>query len=189
LRFSLDDIMREIRGPSVRIVHRLDKETSGVIIMAKNHQTAVNISRALHNRVAEKTYLAVLSPIPKDDSGMIETRNMKVRGLIMNKYEAHREDFSDGKVAITRYKIIGLDTDRNIALVSFDPKTGRTHQLRIHAAHILSPIVGDKRYGGDMELSKKLQLFSYRMKIPSLNIDIMAQSLPSYFLLSNLSDI
>jgi len=123
------------------IVHRLDRGTSGVMICAKNKQTLAYLQRQFTNRKAQKTYLAVVKGVPPQNHAIIEMpieRNPK-------KPQTFRVG-SNGKSSITEFKLI--NTNNKFSLLELTPKTGRTHQLRVHLSHIGIPIAGDTLYGG-----------------------------------------
>jgi 23S rRNA pseudouridine1911/1915/1917 synthase len=122
------------------IIHRLDRDTSGVILLAKNDEAATYVQRQFSQRTVKKTYIAVTVGIPKEPSAVIDApiaRNPKAPSTF-------RVD-PKGKSAMTRYEV--LATDKAHALVRLNPKTGRTHQLRVHLAYINAPILGDRVYG------------------------------------------
>lgn len=122
------------------IVHRLDRDTSGVIIGARNNETANLLKKQFAKRLTKKTYIAITTGIPKLEKARIDlpiARNPKKPATF--------KVSSNGKVAITDYKV--LKTNENYALIELMPKTGRTHQLRVHLNYINCPILGDKIYG------------------------------------------
>ena len=122
------------------IVHRLDRDTSGVIIGARNNETANLLKKQFAKRLTKKTYIAITTGIPKLEKAKIDlpiARNPKKPATF--------KVSSNGKVAITDYKV--LKTNENYALIELMPKTGRTHQLRVHLNYINCPILGDKVYG------------------------------------------
>jgi len=123
------------------IVHRLDRDTSGVMVVAKNDLAHTSLSRQFKDRVVEKTYLAIVKGSPRDDEGVID--------LPLARHPVNRVKMtvlSDGREAITYYKV--LRRYKDIAtLLLVNPKTGRTHQIRVHMKHIGHPILGDKVYG------------------------------------------
>lgn len=123
------------------IVHRLDRATSGILIAAKNPEAARLLTRQFASRKAKKTYFALVDKAPKLPAARIDlpiARNPKLPSQF-------RID-AKGKSAITDYKTLDVFTD-NSALLELKPLTGRTHQLRVHLAHISAPIVGDAVYG------------------------------------------
>ena len=124
------------------VVHRLDRETSGVMVFARTQRAYLALRREFetHGRVG-KTYLAVLHGAPKPQTGTLET-------LIGRKpFDAKRMAVveRDGKTAITHWTV--LSKQNSLALVEFRIETGRTHQIRVHAAHLGHPIAGDGLYG------------------------------------------
>lgn len=122
------------------IVHRIDKNTSGLLVVAKNDDAHLKLAKQLENKTCKRIYVALLEGVLKTDSGRIETfieRNPKDRTKMAV--------VTDGRIAITDYKV--LKRFENYTLCEFSLKTGRTHQIRVHAKHIGHPIVGDKEYG------------------------------------------
>lgn len=122
------------------IIHRLDRDTSGVMIGAKNPETAKLLIKQFQDRRAKKTYMAVLDGTPKEPKANIDLpigRNPKVPSTF-------RVD-AGGKSAQTYYEVI--DANDKLSLVRLKPTTGRTHQLRVHMAYLGTPIRGDIVYG------------------------------------------
>lgn len=123
------------------LMHRLDRDTSGCLLLARTGAATRALARLIEARRLEKTYLALLETCPEDSEGTITAPLAK----ISSKADGWRMviDVKNGKTAITDWKIV----DPAIALVSFCPKTGRTHQIRVHASCIGGAIVGDPIYG------------------------------------------
>ena len=136
------------------IVHRLDKETSGLMIIAKNDNAHINLSSQFSKRIIEKTYIALVANNIIDKSGEISNfigRDKKNRKKIS-------ENTSSPRSAITHWKKVkGYN---NFTLVEVYPKTGRTHQIRVHMTSLGCPIIGDKLY-----FNKKSVQFSKNLKI------------------------
>jgi len=133
--------LRDSQPLSVRpgIVHRLDKDTSGIIIAAYNDETHSFLAQQFKQRVTRKIYAAVIHGVPKDREGRIETN--------ISRDPRNRMKFTvaaNGKTAVTFYKVI--KSRNNYSLVLLKPKTGRTHQLRVHMRHIGHPVLGDPLY-------------------------------------------
>jgi 23S rRNA pseudouridine1911/1915/1917 synthase len=124
------------------IVHRLDKDTSGLLVVAKNDDIHSALSTQFADKTAGRIYNALVWQVPKEGSGVIETN--------FDRHPRDRKKMAvrqNGKVAITRYKIqkeYGFCT-----LVELQLGTGRTHQIRVHMSHMGHPVVGDDTYGGD----------------------------------------
>lgn len=147
---SLQEILSAKRGIPVYSCHRLDMDTSGLIVFAKSIEAQTNLERQFETRKVEKSYTARLKagekPFEGPDKGTIDLP------LITDWYDRPRQmvDFEHGKRAVTEYEIIRRRADGSIE-VRFVPHTGRTHQLRVHAAHpkgLGHPIIGDRLYGG-----------------------------------------
>lgn len=126
------------------IVHRLDRDTSGVLVGARNPETATLLQKQFADRTTKKTYLAVVAGIPKESTALIDLPI----GRNPTEPSTFRVD-AKGKAATTRYHIIA-HTD-STSLVELQPLTGRTHQLRVHMAYLNTPIYGDRVYGKPAE--------------------------------------
>lgn len=134
-------------GNRPRLVHRLDRDTSGVLLTARTKPAAGFLGKALMAKRFRKTYLAIVAPgAPHPKGGVIDAplrREMQGREAYMRICAA---DHPDAEAALTRYRT--LASGPGGALVELSPETGRMHQLRVHLASIGRPIVGDVRYGG-----------------------------------------
>ena len=128
--------------PGSRIVHRLDRDTSGVIVLARDAQTHRELSRQFHDRETEKTYFAVVAGPVLGEEGLIDAPLRKD----MERPLRHLVDPIQGKSAQTRWYVEARGTDPERTLLKFEPHTGRTHQLRIHACELGHPILGDDLY-------------------------------------------
>ena len=156
-----------------RLVHRLDKDTSGVMLLARHSAAAAELQRAFVAKVIHKKYLALVVGVPNPYTGEIESNLDKVaKGE--DSREMVRSVDEDGKRAITHYRTLE-HLAKKMALVELEPITGRTHQLRVHMAEMKCPIVGDGKYGGGaahvkggVELSGKLHLQAWRIELPAM---------------------
>jgi 23S rRNA pseudouridine1911/1915/1917 synthase len=151
------------------IVHRLDRATSGVMICAKNEETLKFLQKQFSDRKVEKTYVAVIKGTLSPEEAIIDApiaRNAK-------EPKKFRVDMQ-GKSAQTHYKV--LETNNGYSLVELRPKTGRTHQLRIHLLHVGHPIVGDELYGG--EKSSRLLLHAKELGIHTSPNEVKTFSAP-----------
>lgn len=128
-----------------RLVHRIDRDTSGILVMARSAEVARRLAAEFAGREVEKTYHAITGPAPRDDSGRIDAPMAK--GEAGGEMEKMMIDDETGKPAITDYTVLARGTDNKGALVAFLPLTGRMHQIRVHAALIGCPLWGDKKYG------------------------------------------
>ncbi len=164
-----------------KLVHRLDKETSGLLLIAKNQIFARNFSKYFKERKIFKIYYALVSPSPKKEDGLIKTKINKIASPTFNKMIISD---SIGKLSITKYKIV-QNLGEKLALVALFPITGRTHQLRLHMQHIGCPIIGDKKYflkqlNNDAKTFKNdLKLHAAILKIPGEQI--LQAKLPEHF--------
>ncbi len=132
------------------IVHRLDRNTTGVMVVTKNDGAQWRIAKQFQRRQVKKTYLAVVHGTPELNADRIKAP-LGVHPTIREKY-AIRPD--TGKEAITFYE--ALESFRGYSLLKMEPKTGRTHQIRVHLAYIKHPIVADEMYGGKLVYSWQL---------------------------------
>ena len=132
----------EASGPIV--VHRLDQETSGLVIFAKDHVTHKALQQQFENHTIKKRYVAVLDGNVSRDNGIID---LPIRPDVDDR-PRQRVDYEYGKSAVTRYQV--LQRSDGLTRIALEPLTGRTHQLRVHASHpqgLNCPIVGDRLYG------------------------------------------
>src|SRR6185312_5916124 len=126
-----------------RLVHRLDKDTSGVLLIARTAAAAAFFTRAFRDKTTRKTYWAIVAGLPKMRQGRIDLALAKGMGKGGERVRAA----DDGKDAVTYYQVIDSAGER-ASWLALLPLTGRTHQLRAHCAAIDTPILGDGKYGG-----------------------------------------
>ena len=154
----------------ISLVHRLDRETSGLLVVAKNQKAAQNLSNQFQNKTAYKEYLALLHGTVAEKSGTID--NYVAKGRVFDDSTKVPTGVQIQR-AVTEYKVLG-EASGLLTWILFKPKTGRTHQLRLHSAYSLNaPIVGDDLYGitrdklddvfGSVLTTKKLFLFAYKI--------------------------
>ena len=155
-------------GNRPRLIHRLDRDTSGVILTARTKPAAGFLGKAMMGRRVRKSYLAIVAAPPSPGTGLIETplrRDEQGREAFMRVCEP---DHPDAEAARSRYRTLA-STD-GAALLELRPETGRMHQLRVHLASIGSPIAGDARYGGTLRLGdipvSRLMLHAAALEFP-----------------------
>ncbi len=160
----LDALIKDGQRP--RLVHRLDKDTSGVLILARTGAAAAALGQSFYGRAAKKLYWALVVGRPELDDGKITAPLAKEPGRLGERMEVSEE----GKKAVTRFHVVDSAGAR-ASWLALMPLTGRTHQLRAHCAYMGTPIVGDGKYGGaDAYLtgtvSRKLHLHARRLIVP-----------------------
>ena len=127
-----------------RLLHRIDRETSGVVCASLNEDFHGKVGRMFEDRCVHKTYLAVVHGAPPQDDGLVDFGIGEARGSgIQLKMEARRD--GSGQPALTQYRV--LRKNARFALVELQPRTGRQHQIRVHMEALGCPLVGDKIYG------------------------------------------
>jgi 23S rRNA pseudouridine955/2504/2580 synthase len=179
----LDGLADEASGRP-KLVHRLDKDTSGVLLLARTPRAAAFFAKSFSGRSARKIYWALVMGVPSIDDGLIDLPIAKQPGTGGEKMYV---DKAQGLSARTRYRVIERAGNR-AAWVELQPYTGRTHQLRVHMAAIGHPIVGDGKYAGQEafltgSISRKLHLHARRLRIDHPDggqIDVTAEP-PSHF--------
>jgi len=172
-------------APRPKLVHRLDKDTSGALLVARTPRAAAAFSKSFSSRAARKVYWAIVVGVPPIDDGLIDLPLAKQPGTGGEKM--HVEEGAGGVPARTRYRVIEQAGNR-AAWVELQPLTGRTHQLRVHMLAIGHPILGDGKYGGPDAfltgaISRKLHLHARRLRIDHPDggrIDVTAE-LPDHF--------
>ncbi|MBN9565791.1 MAG: RluA family pseudouridine synthase [Alphaproteobacteria bacterium] len=178
VKTSIDDYLKnynEEHGLKLKLIHRLDKDTSGLLILAKGAKYADQWMKQFQSKSVEKTYVAILCGYPSKPSGVLKFPLLKMTIRGQEKMAVHEE----GQKAETEYEIID-HVGKNLSLAILTPRTGRTHQLRVHCAHIGHPILGDGKYGGDIEqgLGQKFKLHLHAWKISILNPKPLTISAP-----------
>ena len=140
------------------IVHRLDKDTSGLIVVAKTDESHKSLASQIEKKTARRIYYGLCDGNFKEDSGTIDAP------IARNKRDRKKMGIDpDGRRAVTHYRV--LERFGKYTLVRFELETGRTHQIRVHASHIHHPIVGDEVYGGSTVLYKSGQLLHARQLV------------------------
>ncbi len=149
------------------IVHRLDKDTSGLMVIAKNQDSFLFLKEQFSNRTIQKTYLALVEGVPQEKEGVIR---FQIRPSKMNRLKkvAVKNLDTSGKRSVrtaeTRYKVKEFYGDK-FSLIEVMPKTGRTHQIRVHLSAIGCPVVGDHLYRAKKGLAKRQMLHAYKLEL------------------------
>lgn len=178
ITFCVEDLINAYEKYDCKLVHRLDKDTSGVLVIAKGLYAARRFAEAFRNGSMHKKYWAIVNGNPNQKHGIIKTYLKKT--IISNEEKVVVVDSSDpdGAYSETSYNV--LRRSHNRTLLELFPHTGRTHQLRVHCAEILkTPIVGDKKYGKDRGV-KNMYLHAYNIQNSGLKLDVTAD-IPEYF--------
>ena len=173
---NLSDINGVVRPG---IVHRLDKDTSGLLVVAKNNEAHLNLQEQIATKQAKRYYVALVDGVVTKDEGVINTlidRSKKDRKMMA-------VSNNSGRVAITHYKV--LERFKNYTYMEYELKTGRTHQIRVHSKFINHPIVGDPVYGGSNKFNLNGQmLHAYKLCLThpktKKEMEFLAP-LPAYF--------
>jgi len=165
---GLLDALRFGAGERPRLVHRLDRDTSGVLLLARSARAAATLGETFRAKTARKLYWAAAIGLPKPGAGKIDLALAKLPGRAG---ERIRPDEEEGRRAVTRYRVLEHAGTR-AAWLALMPITGRTHQLRVHCAAIGHPILGDGKYGGagaflpGREVSRQLHLHARGLELP-----------------------
>lgn len=162
-----------------KLVHRIDKDTSGVLVLARHRKMADMLTKAFREHTLQKTYLALARGVPAKEIGEIKAPLEKVDGRV--------QVLDGGKPAITEYEVLDSVSDR-FALIAASPLTGRTHQIRVHLEYIDAPILGDDKYFGTERMKSslfinKLHLHAYKIDLSSVygKRVVVKAKLPDYF--------
>lgn len=167
----LEHMTERFGGERPRLVHRIDRDTTGILLIALTREAATKLGRTFQTRSAAKTYWALVNGMPKPPQGKIEAALVKASGPEGDRVRKALPGEQDKAMhATTHYSVID-NAGRKAAWVSLKPVTGRQHQLRAHMHMIGHPIVGDNKYDGDTNMpaeniEKKLHLHARRLIIP-----------------------
>ena len=165
-----------------KLVHRLDRDTSGVLVLARTRESASQMQKGFANKRLRKMYLALCVGVPKQYQGeIVSLMEKSVRGKDSREVVASGKD---GKKAVTRYNVREAMAGK-FSLMELEPVTGRTHQLRVHMAELNTPILGDGKYGGtgafvrgSVEISNALHLHAWQIVIPVKDGKVLTVTAP-----------
>ena len=168
---TLDDLLwafMRSNGKRPELVHRLDRDTSGVILAAKTKPAAGFLGKALQARKLDKIYLALVASAPEPRAGLIDVPLVRQEIGRESYMRVAAPDAPGAQVSLSRYRTVAASEEG--ALAELEPKTGRMHQLRVHMASIGRPLVGDVRYGGALTLAgraaPRLMLHAAKLTFP-----------------------
>ncbi len=185
---SIDEIMRSIYGEEIRIVHRLDRKTSGILLMAKNLQYSQLLTKFFKEKFIEKTYYAICeNNEEKNDekNKILNNKKIIINKPLRSRYILSEDkvviDYDDGDEAISNIELV-KKMHSNLLLLKINPKTGRKHQIRVHLTSIGLPILGDAKYNSKQSHYKNMFLHAGEIKInqKDLKFEIKCE-LPKYF--------
>jgi 23S rRNA pseudouridine955/2504/2580 synthase len=169
-------LLADRKGRRPMLIHRLDRDTSGVLMCARSPNAIRNLGKAMASRTAEKIYWALTVPAPIQNEGSV--RAPLCKGAGPSKDRMYVDEGPDGKFAATDFVVMER-AGTKAAFVAFRPRTGRTHQIRVHAADVLGcPLIGDDKYGyggksdalDGLALAPRLHLHARRLRIPHPSI-------------------
>ncbi|BCH24860.1 pseudouridine synthase [Mesorhizobium sp. L-8-10] len=184
---SVDDMLeawRNQKGEKPRLVHRLDRDTSGVLVIARTRHAAMKLGEAFRERETKKTYWALVKGVPRKREDKISTWLVKDQTPDGDRMRIARHGEDGADHAVSFYRVVE-QAGQSLSWLEMEPYTGRTHQLRVHAAHIGCPIIGDPKYfeadtnwefpGG---IQNRLHLHARRIIIPHPDAGVVDVTAP-----------
>ncbi|MCR9131031.1 MAG: pseudouridine synthase [bacterium] len=171
---TLKSILEEKGFEGLKITHRLDAVTSGIVLFAKNKEFAKQVMQAFMTGNVEKEYHATVFGVPTESAKTIQSKIRRKHGFV---FESGGE-LDSGQVGITHFEVISSSPETNTSLIRCNPITGRTHQIRLHLAEWGYPIIDDPIYGPNGDRSSRktqnvgISLISKQLYIPSLGINV-----------------
>lgn len=173
ISISLDDMLDSLTFDAKerpKLVHRLDRDTSGVLVLARNTQSATRLTKYFREKEVHKLYWAIVKGVPTATSGKIDVPLQKKIAKDSNKEKVQRDD--KGQRALTHYEVLD-SAAKQASWLALSPITGRMHQLRVHCLALGTPIVGDGKYGGKEAflegVDRLLHLHAYQITLPLAN--------------------
>ncbi len=180
VKVSIDDLLPHIApDDGLKLTHRLDKDTSGALLLAKGREHASHIGKQFQGRGMQKIYLALVPGKPEVGQGTIDLKLATTAMGQPGKASSDKVlvDPENGRKAVTHYEVLDR-VSKTASLVALYPVTGRKHQIRAHLTAIGHPVLGDGKYGGEAAfidgIDKQLHLHAYRLRCPALSLDVTA---------------
>ena len=177
---GLLDALKYEKDERPKLTHRIDKDTSGILVLGRNRKYTLALTKAFREHKVQKTYLALCAGCPKTLEGQIKAPLEKIGEKMVIS--------PGGQKAVTNYKVLDC-TGNKFSLIKAEPLTGRTHQIRVHLSNLGTPILGDKKYGTredtkKADLSTKLHLHSYQIDLSEVlnKKTIVKAKIPDYFM-------
>jgi 23S rRNA pseudouridine955/2504/2580 synthase len=186
---SIDEIMKFIYGEEIRIVHRLDRKTSGILLMGKNLKYAQILTKLFKEKLIKKTYYAIcendIDNLNQEKKKILNFQKVIIDRSMRSKVFSGEEkiviDDEYGNEAISEVELI-KKIDCNLFLLKIKPKTGRKHQIRVHLSSIGFPILGDTKYNDKKSFCKNMFLHAGEIKISEKDLKFQIKcDLPEYF--------
>jgi len=167
-----DHLAKKYRNPYVGVVHRIDRPTSGLVLMAKKKNVLRQLNQHFSQKDVHKQYLARVSPTPGQTDGKLE--HWLEKDLKDKKAIAHSQEVSGAKYSALQYEQIRT-YELNQALLLIRPETGRYHQIRAQLSAINCPVIGDEKYGSELTFEPDcIMLHAWKLEIPGLEIVLEA---------------
>ncbi|OGI22076.1 MAG: hypothetical protein A2808_03560 [Candidatus Moranbacteria bacterium RIFCSPHIGHO2_01_FULL_55_24] len=158
------------------IVHRLDRETSGVLVVARTEKAFQALKQAFQERQAEKTYLALVYGKMPQEAGIIDLPLTRKKGTLKRRIARARDgEDPQRREAVTEYRVLAHFPGSGASLVEFSPKTGRMHQIRVHAAALGNPVLGDKLYASKASRAAFPDIPRHMLHAESLSFPLFGQ--------------
>ncbi|KAJ2488494.1 hypothetical protein IWW37_004765 [Coemansia sp. RSA 2050] len=173
VKYSIDEMLGDL-SPDYRLVHRLDRDTTGALVVARSRLAAAALTAAFRDRAISKRYIALLQGIPEEHHGTI-SRPLVNTGMITTVLaptdDEHRAQMA--KPAVTKYRVLRSGTlgNKSVSMVELDILTGRKHQIRAHCAQVLGcPVFGDRKYASAESTNDPMYLHLFEIAVPDIDV-------------------
>lgn len=175
---------RNAKGEKPRLVHRIDRDTSGILVVARTRGAAQALTKAFRERVTEKVYWALVKGVPPKSEGRLSTYLVREATPDGDRMRIARHGDAGAEHAVSDYRVIE-QAGRSLSWLELRPVTGRTHQLRVHMLHARCPIIGDTKYFDDDPnwtfpggIQRRLHLHARRIRIPHPDGGMLSATAP-----------